>query len=239
MPAHNTHTQEKKSKGPAQKAGGKNMSKKDKRATENNWQNAEEYLQLLRHRVIVDGLTLVRCTRPLGDGRWEVQHMTGEMGRFPIAGCITINSSHKTHIEACITSGSYAVVNGGMITASLCAGHLARAEKLLNAVQALGIDPSPAPNTVPSEFTNRIIKEGRVVFKSNFFKDDEENEIEFEGEAEVEAKAEAEAMGGVVKEIVARAKAEAEAEAKAEAEAEAVSKFLAEEQEPEINMDDL
>jgi hypothetical protein len=37
MPAHNTHTQEKKSKGPAQKAGGKNMSKKDKRATENNW----------------------------------------------------------------------------------------------------------------------------------------------------------------------------------------------------------
>ena len=46
-------------------------------------------------------------------------------------------------------------------------------------------------------------------------------------------------MGGVVKEIVARAKAEAEAEAKAEAEAEAVSKFLAEEQEPEINMDDL
>ena len=236
MPAHNTHTQEKKSKGPAQKAGGKNMSKKDKRATDNNWDNAEEYLQLLRYRILVDGLTLVRCMRPLGEGRWEVQHMMGEIGRYPIAGCITINSSHKTHIEACITAGSYAVVNGGMITASLCAGHLVRAQKLLAAVQEIGIDPAPTAR-IPSEFTNRIIKEGRVTFKPAFFKDEEKDEgFVFEGEAEADAVAEAKALGG---DLVALAKDKLRAELEAEAEAEAVSKFLAEDGEVEVNLDDL
>jgi hypothetical protein len=236
MPVHNTHKQEKKSKGPAQKAGGKNMSKKDKRATENNWDNAEEYLQLLRHRILVDGLTLVRCMRPLGEGRWEVQHMMGEIGRYPIAGCITINSSHKTHIEACITAGSYAVVNGGMITASLCAVHLVRAQNLLLAVQKLGIDPAPTAQ-ISSEFTSRIIKEGRVTFKPTFFKDEEKDDgFVFEGEAEADAEAEAKAMGG---DLVARAKAELKAQLEAEAEAEAVSKFLAEDGEVEVNLDDL
>jgi hypothetical protein len=178
MPAHNTAQKERKSAGPQVKAGGKVMGKRDKRATACNWENIEEYLDLIGQRVIVHGLELATCIRALGAGRYEVKRMNGIVDNLPIAGSIRVKSGHKTHVEACMTVGDVVLINGGQITGTLTAGHMARAERHLRAIQERGcwapptaIQKAAGGSTVqiPSEFTGRIDTEARIVFPPTFF----------------------------------------------------------------------
>ena len=176
MPAHNTQTQEKKSKGPKGKAGGKGLSKKDRQAEENNWDNIDEYLSLTKQRIVVDGLSVARVTRIVGASRCEVQHMNGIVEIFPIAGSVKLNSGHKHHVQACVSSGSMVLINGGQITGTFLPGQLVRAERYLHTIQLMGLvdpsKPSPAgggPVRIPAEFLSRVITEGRITVPANFF----------------------------------------------------------------------
>ena len=183
MPAHNTQTQEKKSKGPKGKAGGKGLSKKDRMASENNWDNIEEYLSLLKQQILVDSLCVARVTRIVGASRCEVKQMNGIVEIFPIAGCIKLNSGHKGHVEACVSRDSIVLINGGQITGTLTAGQAARAERYLSTIQHLGIadlKPSPAGGCslrIPAEFLSRVITEGRITVPANFFGTASEAEV--------------------------------------------------------------
>lgn len=193
MPAHNSAQKERKTSGPAVKAGGKVMGRKDKRAEACNWENIEEFIGLLQARVIVTGLTVALCTRALGAGRCEVQYMNGETDNLPIAGSIRVKNSRKVHLEACMSAGNVVLINGGQITATLSAGHCSRVERLYRTIQEQGCwAPSPAGGAVkiPSEFTSRINTEARIAFPPSFFGTavavDEES-WEFDRDAEEEA----------------------------------------------------
>jgi hypothetical protein len=194
MPAHNTAQKEKKSKGPVGKAGGKTMGKKDRKAVENNWDNIEEYLSLIKQRVIVDGLTVARVNKMVGASRCEVQNMNGIVEIYPIGGCIKLTSGHKLHVQACMSTGSVVLINGGQITGTLTPGQMVRAERYLRTIQELGIadlKPNPAGGCVlriPSEFLGRVRTEARIAFPPTFFgaaaSDAEEGNYEFDREEE-------------------------------------------------------
>jgi hypothetical protein len=231
MPAHNSAQKEKKSSGPASKAGGKVMGRKDKRAEACNWENIEEFIGLLQARVIVTGLTTARVVRALGAGRCEIQYMNGETDNLPIAGSIRVKNSRKVHLEACMSAGNVVLINGGQITATLSAGHCSRVERLYRTIQEQGRwAPSPAGGSIviPSEFTGRIDTETRIAFPPSFFgaaaAADDEEAWEFDRDAE-------EAQSGV-----ARLRKGAVAEG---AVAEGAVAEGAEGAEDEVNMDDL
>lgn len=205
MPVHNTAQKERKSAGPQEKAGGKVMGKRDKRATACNWDNIEEYLDLIKQRVVVDGLTMATCIRALGAGRYEVQYMNGIVDNLPIAGSIKVKSARKTHVQACMAVGDVVLVNGGQITGTLTAGHKARAERHLRNIQAKGCWAPPSAlqkaaggSTVqiPSEFTGRVDTEARIVFPPTFF-GAEQHEVE-EGGWQFDRDEEEVAAGGVI-----------------------------------------
>jgi hypothetical protein len=215
MPAHNTAQKERKSTGPQEKAGGKTMGKRDKRATACNWENIEEYLSLLKQRVVVNGLTVAICLRAMGAGRFEVKYMNGITDNLPIAGSIKVKNARKTHVEACMSIGDVVLVNGGQITGTMTAGHMARAERYLRTIQEQGCW-SEGPAQIPSEFASRIDTEARISFPVSFFGavvHDDEEAWEFDRDEE-------EAASGIARPRVKAKVAEAEAE-------------------PEINMDDL
>lgn len=178
MPQHNTAQKEKKSAGPQEKAGGKVMGWKDKRATANNWEHVEEYLALLQQRVIVDGLTVATCLRPMGASRYEVQYMDGIRDNLPIGGCIKVKNARKLHVQACMAAGDVVLINGGQITGTLTKGHCVRAERYLRNIQQEGCWAPPiraaggstvTTVTIPSEFTHRVDTEARIVFPPTFF----------------------------------------------------------------------
>jgi hypothetical protein len=179
MPAHNTAQKEKKS-GPKGKAGGKGLSKKDRQATENNWDNVEEYLGLLKQGLIVDGLTTARVIKMVGASRCQVQHMNGTLEIYPFAGGIKLTSGHKYHVQACISPGSVVLINGLQITGTLTSAQMVRAERYLTNIQALGlVDPKRSPAgslRIPAEFLARILTEARIVFPPTFFGAPEQEE---------------------------------------------------------------
>jgi hypothetical protein len=202
MPAHNTNTSQ---KGPATKAGGKGMSKKDKRASAVNWDHIEEYIDLLKNRVIVNGLTLGRCVKAAGAGRYEIQYMDGSLANLPIAGSIRVKNSRKTHITACMSAGDIVLINGSQITGTLTASHRDRVEMALRTIQANGCyaGGSMAGTNlaggyrIPSEFVSRVDTEARLVFPPSFFNGtetaegetwqfDRDEEGEGEGEKEID-----------------------------------------------------
>ena len=171
MPAHNTNTSQ-KAHGPATKAGGKGMSKKDKRASAVNWDHIEEYIDLLKNRVIVTGLTLGRCMKAAGAGRYEIQYMDGEIANLPIAGSIRVKNSRKTHITACMTAGDIVLINGSQITGTLTASHRDRVESALRTIQANGCYAGHSlagGYRIPSEFVTRVDTEARLAFPPSFF----------------------------------------------------------------------
>ena len=171
MPSHNTNTSQ-KTHGPATKAGGKGMSKKDKRASAVNWDHIEEYISLLQNRVIVTGLTLGRCMKAAGAGRYEIQYMDGEIANLPIAGSIRVKNSRKTHITACMTAGDIVLINGSQITGTLTASHRDRVEMALRTIQANGCYAGGSlagGYRIPSEFVTRVDTEARLAFPPSFF----------------------------------------------------------------------
>lgn len=219
MPVHSTAQKERKS-GPAVKAGGKVMGKRDRRAEACNWENVEEFIDLLKNRVIVTGLTVARCTRALGAGRCEVQLMNGEVYNLPIAGSIKVKNARKTHVQACMTAGDVVLINGGQITATLSVGHKARAERAFRAIQEHGCyagGSAAGGVKIPSEFANRIDTEARIAFPPSFFGASESAEDEEGWEFD---RSDEEAESGVARTRLGVIAEEAEAEV-------------------EINMDDL
>jgi hypothetical protein len=200
MPVHNTAQKERKSAGPQEKAGGKVMGRKDKAAVANNWEHVEEYLALLKQRIIVTGLTVAICTRPMGASRYEVQFMDGIRENLPIGGCIKVKNARKLHVQACMSVGDVVLVNGGQITGTLTAGHRVRAESYLRTIQEQGCWVPPirafggstaTTVTIPSEFTHRVDTEARIAFPPTFFgatvHDAEGGAWEFDRDEEVAA----------------------------------------------------
>lgn len=196
MPEHNSANKQ-RSRAPASKIGGKALGRRDIRAIQSSWQAAEEYLTLLKARVIVHGLTLAICTKAAGAFRYNVAFMDGSTGVLPIAGSIRVKNAHK-NIQPCMRPADIILVNGGMITAVLSEDQRNRAEALLGTIRTVG---SVAEASVPSEFASRIDPTPSIIFSESFFRQvfmqgtlateqdwefDRSEEVEGEGEGEGE-----------------------------------------------------
>ena len=92
-----------------------------------------------------------------------------------------------------MTVGDVVLINGGQITATLTAGHKARAERHLRTIQEQGCWTlqAAAPVQIPSEFAGRVDTEARIVFPPTFFgaelNEVEEGGWEFDRDEEVAA----------------------------------------------------